>query len=127
MKAPIIILFARILTLLLWSAVIYCYVLGNGISQIITTKTAIISFIFLVALMLSFLRCRMCLWALAIFWIGMPMCFWISFNTSGIVHGTWWEWLLVFPVQMALPFALSYALLTDKAVHNYFSPSKPLQ
>jgi hypothetical protein len=122
MKAPIIILLSRILTILLWSIVIYYYVTGSITNPVVATKVAIIGFIFVIVLMLSYVRCRICLWVLAIFWTGMPMCFWISFNTSGIVHGTWWEWLLVFPVQMALPFSLSYALLTDKAVHNYFSP-----
>jgi hypothetical protein len=119
MKPPIIVSIARLLILAVWGAVIYFFWHLNLLNAVVE-KVTVTSGAFLFVLVSSFFRSRWSLWILAFFWTAMPLFFWVSFNNSEIVHGTWWEWLIMLPAQMAIPVALSYTLLMGKDVRKYF-------
>jgi hypothetical protein len=119
MKTPKVIVVVRLLIIGTWGLVTYFF-LQQGMLGIAVTRVVISSSIFSSALILSFVRSRWSLWALAFLATAVPLFFWLLFNTSGIVRGTWWEWLIIFPAQMIIPVSLTYTLLTDKNVRTYF-------
>ena len=119
MRAPKVIVFIRLLIIGIWGLIIYfCWrenMLGGAFAKVIISNS-----IFIFALILSFVRTRWSLCVLALFWTAVPLFFWLTFNTSGIVRGTWWEWLIIFPAQMLIPVSLTYTLFVDKNVRTYF-------
>lgn len=119
MKTPNVIVVVRILFIGIWGLVIYFFWHEN-MPRIAVTKVIISSSVFFSALILSFVRSRWSLCALAFLATAVPLFFWLLFNTSGIVRGVWWEWLIIFPAQMLIPASLTYTLLTDKNVRMYF-------
>lgn len=72
-----------------------------------------------IALGASFIRFRWSLYFLVVFWIVGPMVIWIFLDVYEFT-AQWWEWIVVFPVQMAFPLLIAYSLLKSKPTRQYF-------
>jgi hypothetical protein len=122
MRTPFIIILSRLIILVVWGVVCYllCHAV-NGFNLRIFYLTLGITVICFLPILLSFIRSRWSLWFFSISCTVIPLIFWLSFDVSGIVHGAWWEFLIAFFIQMAIPIGLSCELLFQKKVHIYYS------
>lgn len=128
MKTPFVIHCARLLIFSILSFIIYTYHLAaNKLDTRVIIIIVIPSSVCLFALVSSFIRKQWFLWLLAIFCTIIPLVLWLWFDTSGVVHGAWWEWLIMLPAQMAIPVGLSYTLLVNRNVRTYFGWQTPNQ
>jgi hypothetical protein len=123
MKTPVIIIVCRLFLILMLAAIV---ALGKsmGFKFNITAWAVFLMFVVICtfAFAASFLKTRGVLWFLAISLVVMPLAFWLWFDTSGEIHGVWWEWLIGFAAQMIIPVSLSYSLLTNKLTRCYYIP-----
>jgi hypothetical protein len=70
----------------------------------------------------SFLRSSRGLLILISYWVAFPLVFWLGLDTF-ILKGSWWEWIITLPVQMAVPILVVLYLLKSRASRLFFSNS----
>lgn len=71
----------------------------------------------------SFFRLRAALIVVVLFVIAVPLVIFLMIDIF-VLRGAWWEWLIMFPVQMGIPLALAFYLWRSPSVREYFSPSE---
>jgi hypothetical protein len=74
---------------------------------------------FVFTIILTFIRKKFSLYYITLFLVLAPAAFWIVLDKYEL-SGTWWEWLLMFPIQMTLPIILSYLFVKDPVIKSFF-------
>ncbi len=74
------------------------------------------------ALVASFIRSTAALFVMIAAVIGIPFIIFLSMDAL-VLKGAWWEWCIVFPVQVGIPAVWAYYLWKAGRVRSYYSPS----
>jgi hypothetical protein len=71
------------------------------------------------ALIASFIRSKFSFILLIFSIIAIPFAFFLPMDA--MLKGAWWEWLLVVPAQMGIPFAVAFYMWKAPKVRQYYS------